>query len=52
MRFVTKFRNQIWQVFDTHRYMAVRARPLRKQAEADAEYLNNRPERPQNARRP
>lgn len=50
IRFVTKFRNGIWQVFDNERYQAVRARPLFREAAADAEYLNSRPRRTQHGK--
>lgn len=44
-RFVVKFRNGVWHVFDTQAYIAARARPLFKQAAADAAQLNARPAR-------
>lgn len=49
-RFVAKFRNGIWHVFDNEQYRVVRARPLFREAAADAEYLNGRPRRTQHGK--
>jgi len=39
-RYVHKFVNGIWAVFDTHQYRNVAIRDLKKQAEREAEKRN------------
>lgn len=49
-RFVVRNNNQTFHVLDTVKYTAVRSRPSAAKAQADADYLNNRPSRGPGAR--
>lgn len=43
-RYTTRFRNGVWHVFDGQTYMAATARGLFKDADREAQRLNNRKE--------
>lgn len=44
-RYEVRFANGVYHVFDTFTYRPIRARGLRKQADADAAHFNSRPVR-------